>query len=130
MTGESILVVDDEPVVLTIVTNILANAGYSVLSAGSPEEALELAQRHRGPIRLIVCDVVMPRMSGPEVAEAIEPLHPEAECLFIAGLPDSPEICDRILRRGRAFLPKPFVARTLLQKVDNVLGRAAIAAAR
>ena len=126
---EVILVVDDEPVVLRIVSEILANAGYRVLRAASPEEALEIAERTTGPIRLLLSDVAMPAMSGPSLADAIESLHPETECLFMAGLPGTPEICDRILSRGRAFLPKPFSARTLLDKISDVLGRAFVAMA-
>ena len=123
--SDVILVVDDEPVVLKIVSEILSNRGFRVLRASSPEEALDLARRHTGPIRLMLSDVVMPGLHGPDLAEALLEVHPEAECLFIAGLPDSPEIYGRILNRGRAFLPKPFAARTLLAKVDEVLGREA-----
>jgi DNA-binding NtrC family response regulator len=69
----------------------------------------------------MVSDVVMPRLSGPQLAEAFTEWHPETECIFMAGLPDSPEVFDRILSRGRAFLPKPFVPKTLLNKVYEVL---------
>lgn len=118
---EVILVVDDEPTVLNIVSTILANAEFTVLRASDPAEALDTARRHDGPIRLLVSDVVMPGMSGPDLADALATEHPETECLFIAGLPDSPEICNRILSHGRPFLPKPFLARTLLDKVRQVL---------
>ena len=128
MTRDIILVVDDEPIVLKIVSDILLASGYEVLRAASPGEALDTARRHDGPIRLMLSDVVMPGLNGPDLADAIERLHPETECLFMAGLPDSPEIYDRILNRGRAFLPKPFAARTLLAKVDEVLGRGALVA--
>ena len=58
----------------------------------------------------------------PLLAERFARIHPETEFMFMAGLPDSPEVCDEILSRGRAFLPKPFVPRTLLDKVYEVLG--------
>lgn len=125
---EIILVVDDEPVVLKIVSEILSIRGFEVLRAASAEEALDTARRRPGPIHLLVCDVVMPGLGGPDLAEAMQQLHPETECLFIAGLPDSPQIYERILTRGRAFLPKPFAARTLLAKVDEVLGRETVGA--
>jgi two-component system, cell cycle sensor histidine kinase and response regulator CckA len=125
---EVILAVDDEPLVLRIVSEILVNASYRVLCASSPQEALELARRTAGPIHLLLSDVVMPGMSGPCLADALENLRPETEVLFIAGLQDTPEVCERILERGRAFLPKPFTARALLDKVDQVLGRRAAAA--
>lgn len=119
-----ILVVDDEPFVLNIVCCVLENSGFEVLRAASPAEALDIAGRS-GPVRLLLSDVVMPGMSGPALAERFAAIHPETEYLFMAGLPDSPEICDRILRRGHAFLAKPFVPRTLLRKVEDVLRKAA-----
>jgi DNA-binding NtrC family response regulator len=121
---EVILVVDDEPFVLNIVTNILRNAGFSVLSASSADEALEIARRNASPIHLLISDVVMPGLTGPALADRFSEIHPETECMFMAGLPDTPEVCDRILRRGRAFLPKPFVPQTLVKKVHEVLAAA------
>ena len=128
MQPEIILVVDDEPVVLKIVSTILANAGFRVLSAASPAEALATAGRHPAPIRLLLSDVVMPGLRGPDFAEELAALHPETEWLFMAGLADTAEVSERIVDRGHAFLPKPFGARTLLAKVDEVLGRSAVAA--
>jgi DNA-binding NtrC family response regulator len=116
-----ILVVDDEPFVLNIVCAVLRNAGFTVLRAASPEEAIAIGLRHREPIRLMLSDVVMPGMSGPLLAESFVEIHPETECMFMAGLPDTPEVCDRILSRGRAFLPKPFFPQTLVRKVEEVL---------
>ena len=118
----SILVVDDEPFVLSIVCSILRNAGFRVLSAASPGEALEVGRAHAEPIRLLLSDVILPEMSGPVLADLFTEIHPETECMFMAGLPDSPEICDRILRRGFAFLPKPFIPGTLVSKVKDLLG--------
>jgi two-component system cell cycle sensor histidine kinase/response regulator CckA len=120
-----IVVADDEPFVLNIVSCILRNAGFEVLSAASPSEALEIARAYPGPIRLLLSDVIMPELSGPALADIFTELHPETECMFMAGLPDTPEVCDRIIRRGRAFLPKPFVPSTLVSKVHEVLANAA-----
>lgn len=118
---EVILVVDDEPFVLNVVVSILRNAGFEVLSALSPQRALEIGRESVTPIRLLLCDVVMPGITGPSLADQFTELHPEAECMFMAGLPDTPEVCDRILQRGRAFIPKPFVPQTLVKKVQEVL---------
>jgi|SRR4051812_473042 len=120
--GEVILVVDDEPFVLNIVCYVLQNAGFTVLRASTAMEAMAVGSRHSDPIRLVLSDVVMPGLSGPSLAERFARIHPETEFMFMAGLPDSPEVCDEILSRGRAFLPKPFVPRTLLDKVYEVLG--------
>lgn len=116
-----ILVVDDEPWVLNTVCSILKHSGYEVLSAGSPEEALRKAAQCKARIDLLLCDVILPRLSGPSVAEEVLALHPEARCLFMAGLPDTPEILNRILRRGLPLLAKPFMPETLVNKIEDVL---------
>jgi len=129
MRPDIILVVDDEPVVLKIVASILSSAGFEVLPAGSPEAALAAARLHPEPIQLLLSDVVMPGLRGPDLAEALRSLHPETAWLFMAGLPDTAEVSERILDRGLPFLSKPFDARTLLNKVEEVLGRRSLAAA-
>src|SRR5690349_11070571 len=118
---EAILVVDDEPFVLNVVSLILRNAGFEVFTANCAETALDFGRCHREPIRLLLADVVMPGASGPSLAEQFAVIHPETECLFMAGLPDTPEICEKIIDRGRPFLPKPFVPQTLVSKVREVL---------
>ncbi len=122
---EAVLVVDDEPVVLKIVCSILEQAGFEVLSAASPDDALRIGALRDEPIRLLLCDVIMPGKSGPTVAEHFSRLHPETVCLFMAGYPESPEVVERILSRGRAFLPKPFAPKTLVGKVREVLSASA-----
>lgn len=119
--GEVILVVDDEPFVLNVVSSILRTAGFEVLSASSAEEALAKGRAHARPIHLLLSDVIMPGLNGPALADLFTEIHPETECMFMAGLPDTPEVCDRIIQRGRPFLPKPFVPVTLLNKVREVL---------
>src|SRR3954453_22118069 len=96
----SILVVDDEPFVLSIVCSILRTAGFRVLSAASPGEALELGRAHGEPIRLLLSDVILPEMSGPVMADMFTEIHPETECMFMAGLPDTAEVCERIISRN------------------------------
>lgn len=123
MSSAVILVVDDEPVVLRIVQHILARAGYEVLAAASPEEAVSIGHGHPGPIRLMLSDVLMPGLTGPALADALASVHPEMQVLFMAGLPNSQEVCEQILGRGRPFLPKPFMARTLLEKVAELVSR-------
>jgi len=118
---ELVLVVDDEPMVLDIVCHILMSEGFDVLRANSPEEALRIGSRHPEPIRMLLCDVVLPRQSGPRVADQFALLHPETVCLFMAGYPESAEIFEHVLSRGRAFLAKPFSPKTLVGKVKEVL---------
>jgi len=116
-----ILVVDDEPCVLNTVSCILAYAGYEVLYANSAENALRLAKERREPIDLLLTDVILGGLSGPVLAEEFARLHPESRMLFMAGLPDNPEILEQVIGRGRPFLPKPFRAPVLLQAIRTVL---------
>ncbi len=122
-TGQVVLVVDDEPVVLNTVSKILARAGFLVLTASSGEQALRVGRDHGGPIDLILTDVIMPGLSGPRLAESFLESHPETQALFMAGLPDQPEVAEFVLARGQAFLPKPFVPGTLVSKVRELLTR-------
>src|SRR5262249_35665772 len=101
---EVILVVDDEPFVLRTVSSILAHGHYRVLQAASPREALRIAISYGEEIDLLLCDVVMPLLSGPSLADQIVELHPETRCMFMAGMPDSAEVRERILKAGKNFL--------------------------
>jgi len=115
------LVVDDEVCVLELCVAILERAGFDVLRAGSAEDALRIGAGHDQQIHLILCDVVMPEMSGPALADEFARLHPETRWLFMAGYPDSPEIIERVVARGRPFLAKPFMPQALVKKVREVL---------
>jgi CheY-like chemotaxis protein len=121
MSSETVLVVDDNVFVLNTISAGLRHAGYTVLTAHTPAEAIEIALRHSGPIQLILLDVILPGMDGPELASQFLQLHPEARSLFMSGLPDTPRVAEEILSRGLAFLPKPFLPQTLAQKVREVL---------
>ncbi len=117
-----VVVVDDEPVVLDTVCTVLGRAGCEVLRADSAETALAIAQSRRARIDLLVCDVILPGMNGPDLAERIVLAHPETLRLFMAGLPDTPDIAEKIVNRGLPFLAKPFLPATLAGKVREVLG--------
>jgi PAS domain S-box-containing protein len=122
---ETILAVEDEDAVRRIVRIALESTGYTVIEARSGPEALEIAGRHAGKIDLVLTDVVMPEMSGRELAERIEQDHPGIRILFMSGYTD-----DTVMRHGFvgssvAFLQKPFSPLTLARKVRDVLdGRA------
>lgn len=116
-----ILVVDDEPFVLNSVCAVLEFAGFRVLRASSGPEALHIASRYRDPIHLLLTDVRMPGPSGPSMALQFAALHPEARCLFMAGLPDHPELPERVRRDRHALLAKPFTPKILLEAVERVL---------
>jgi PAS domain S-box-containing protein len=120
--SDTVLLVEDEAAVRSLVRRILDRHGYRVLEAANGAEALALADRHAGAVDLVLTDVVMPEMSGRAFAEALVARHPGARVLFMSGYTD-----DEILRRGipvpgMAFLGKPFTVERLLTAVRDVLG--------
>jgi PAS domain S-box-containing protein len=118
---ETVLLVEDEAVVRRLVAEILEAAGYSVLQAGDGPSALELLRRHTRSVDLLVTDVVMPGMSGPEVAGAVMAMRPGTQVLYISGYTDSAIDHHGVLEPGIAFLQKPFSANDLKRKVRDVL---------
>ena len=126
-TGEeTILLVEDETVVRQLVAEILESNGYAVLQAADGPSALELLRRHSDPVELLITDVVMPGMSGPEVAGAVAAMRPGTQVLYISGYTDSAIGHHGVLEPGIAFLQKPFSADELTRKVRGVLDGAAV----
>jgi CheY-like chemotaxis protein len=119
--SETILLVEDEEAVRTIVSKILQNKGYTVLEAHHGNEALQICQHHQGPIHLMVTDVVMPQVSGRELAERLTLLRPEIRVLFMSGYPDNAIVHHGVLGAGTAFLQKPFTLNALECKVRELL---------
>ena len=126
--GETILVVEDEPAVRRITSGLLKNKGYNVLIAESGEEALEVAGNHSGSIDLLLTDVVMPGLQGPELASSLLRLHPGASVLFVSGYTDPERFVDLNLGDRRRFLQKPFSREALEQSVRSLLSRPASSA--
>jgi CheY-like chemotaxis protein len=123
---ETILLVEDETVVRHLVAEILENNGYTVMQAGDGPSALELLRRHSGKLDLLVTDVVMPGMSGPEVAQAVTSMRPGTQVLYTSGYTDSAIGHHGVLEPGIAFLQKPFSADDLTRKVRTLLDEASI----
>jgi two-component system cell cycle sensor histidine kinase/response regulator CckA len=123
---ETILLVEDELVVRRLIAEILESSGYSVLQAGDGPSALELIRRHTGSLDLLVTDVVMPGMSGPDVAGAVAAMRPGTQVLYISGYTDSSVGHHGLLEPGIAFLQKPFDAEVLTRKVREVLDGAIV----
>lgn len=119
--SETILVVEDEESVRSIVKKILDAKGYKVLLASNPQEALSICQRHQGPIHLLLTDVVMPQMSGRQVADHLAFSRADMKVLYMSGYADDAVVRHGILERGVAFLQKPFTPQTLARKVREVL---------
>jgi len=119
--SETILLTEDEPLVRTLARKVLELARYRVLVAASGAEALALAERHEGPIHLLLTDVVMPEMSGRELAHRLASLRPDARVLYMSGYADEAIAQHGVLDPGTAFLQKPFTPDGLARKVREVL---------
>ena len=125
--SETILVLEDEARVRKLICEVLAARGYHVLEAVRGEQAIRLAQEHRGRIHLLLADVVMPEMSGPQALEQIRARHPNMKVLFMSGYTDEAMVHHGILDSGAPFLQKPFLPEALARKVREVLSSQASA---
>ena len=115
---ETILVVDDTPMVLSVVVAILKTANYSVLQANSGHEALKVAANHSGHIDLLLSDIEMPLMSGPELGETLLQTRRDIHLMFMSGFAGGGLL---VLNYGWAFIEKPFVTEKLLGMIHSVL---------
>jgi PAS domain S-box-containing protein len=118
---ETVLLVEDEEEVRRLAREVLEAKGYTVLEARHPGEASVIAERHSGPIHVMVTDVVMPRMSGRALAEQLAPLRPEMQVLYISGYTDNAMLRHGVMEEGLPFLQKPFPPEALAAKVRTLL---------
>ncbi len=118
--GETVIVAEDEGAVRSLVVKVLSEAGYRVLPAASGREALDLCRRRKGRVHLLLTDVVMPEMNGPELARQVTEIHPEAKVLYMSGYTDK-AMADPALDLDLVLLEKPFVPADLARRVREVL---------
>lgn len=118
---ETILLVEDDELLRNLVRQTLQAEGYTILEACSGEEALSLFKQHQGGIDLLLTDVVMPLMSGRELAEQLKAFYPKLHVLFISGYTHDTVVRHGLLPAEIEFLPKPFVLNNLITKVRKVL---------
>ena len=118
---ETVLLVEDEEAVRSLVCKVLRASGYTVLESLNPADALRIAREHPDPIHLLLTDVVMPQMSGREVANQVIVLRPSTKVLFISGYTDDAIVHHGVLDPKTAFLHKPFSPDALARKVREVL---------
>jgi PAS domain S-box-containing protein len=126
--SETLLLVEDEASVRELLRELLESAGYKVLEASRPTEAIELAQSHPDPIDVLITDVVMPEMTGPDLARRLVDMRPGLRMLFLSGYTEGVVVDKGLLRDGAHFLQKPFTSDALEAKVREVLEGAAPAA--
>ena len=119
--GGTLLVVEDEPALLTVAKMMLERLGYRVLAAGTPGEAMALAEEHAGEIRLLIIDVVMPEMNGRDLAERLQSLYPDIKIMFMSGYTTDVMIHRGVLAKGVNFIQKPFSLRDLAVKVQEAV---------
>ena len=119
--SETVLLVEDEDSIRTLLGRELGASGYKVLEAGNAEDAVDLCRRHQGPIHLLVTDVVMPRISGHELADRLASLRPDMRVLYMSGYTDDAVVRHGVLESATAFLQKPFTPNQLLRKMRDVL---------
>ena len=112
---------EDEESIRKLAIEILGHYGYAVLSAGDGEEALRIAGEHKGEIDLLLTDVIMPWMGGPELFERIRQLRPGIKVLYVSGYTDNAIVHQGVLDPGIAFLQKPYSPISLARKVKEVL---------
>ena len=122
VTGnETILLVEDEKAIRRTATMMLERLGYSVLGTSQPTEAISIAESHAEEIDMLMTDVVMPEMSGRELADSLTNLYPKLRCLFMSGYTANVIAHHGVLDEGVHFISKPFAKQDLAKKIREVL---------
>jgi two-component system cell cycle sensor histidine kinase/response regulator CckA len=121
--GETILLVEDEAEVRKLAARILERQGYTVLEARDGEEALLLCEHKKEPIHLVLTDVVMPQMGGPQLVEQLKHVRQDFKVLYMSGYTDNSITHQGVLERGMNYIQKPFTIDGLTRKVREVLDK-------
>jgi len=119
--SETILLVEDEEMVRDLACEILQEYNYKVLVPSNAAEAISICEQNRNTIHLLLTDVVMPGMSGPQLSEKLKSLHPEIKVLYMSGYADNAIIHHGVLKPGTPFIQKPFSPQNLLKKIQQIL---------
>jgi CheY-like chemotaxis protein len=119
--SETVLVVEDEAAVLKLTRRALEAQGYTVLAAADGRDALRIVERHGGTIHLLLTDLVMPGLSGRELADQLQVRRPGIRVMYMSGYPGDAVVQHGTLTPGSAFLQKPFSPDSLARKVRDVL---------
>ena len=120
---ETIFVVEDDEKVRRLAVDILGNQGYTILEAIDGEEALLIWEEHKKPVHLILTDIVMPNMSGPQLIERLKQIRNDFKVLYMTGYTDEVIVHHGILDKGVNLINKPFTIEKLARKVREVLDK-------
>ena len=119
---ETVLVVEDQENVRSLAKEVLESFGYRVLDAAHGADAIQLAENYRGPIHLMLTDVVMPGMTGKELADRMKGLRPATQVLYMSGYSENVIASEGVIDPGIAFISKPLTPQSLAAKVRETLG--------
>ena len=119
--SETVLIVEDDDSLRKLARIVLKQRGYKVLEAENGEDALKVSEAHDGLIDLLITDVVMPKMSGKETVERLQPLYPQMKVIYMSGYTDDAIVHHGVLASGLNFLEKPFTLEGLARKVREIL---------
>ena len=118
---ETVLVVEDEEIVRELVCQVLSEHGYDVMCAGNGQEAMQMSAGHRGPVALLITDVVMPQMGGLELSRRLTALRPELKVLYVSGYSEDDMSEQGGISAEMEFLEKPFTPQAITRKVREIL---------
>lgn len=118
---KTILVVDDEPEIRKLVGAMVSQFGYTAITADSGEHAMTLYKNQKGPLALLITDVVQPGMSGPMLADKLSELQPDLKVLYISGYDNTHVVQKYVVEKGHALLSKPFTVGELQNKMRELL---------
>jgi DNA-binding NtrC family response regulator len=120
---DTILVVEDNEEVRKVTARILKMQGYRILEASNEDDAFSIGDQHDGPIHLIVTDIVMPKMHGPELAKHLSSSYPEMKVIYMSGHVENVISHHGILEKGMEYIQKPFTINGLVRKAREVLDK-------
>jgi CheY-like chemotaxis protein len=118
---ETILVVEDEDEIRDMVRDYLERKGYTVVAANNGSDALQVAQRYKGSIHLLLTDIVMPQLAGPELAQQIKGMRPRIKILFTSGYPQPAALIENGADHAATILQKPYPLNTLASRIRQML---------
>ena len=122
--GETVLVVEDDPLILKMMQKILQGLGYTVMTSSAPEKTMGIVKEYTGKIHLLITDVIMPKMNGHDLAELLQSICPDLKCIFMSGYTADAIVKQGVLNKGVNFIQKPFSRRELAEIIRKVLEEA------